>query len=187
MGIMSSNRIEWIVADLACMMYGFVSVPLIAGGQGFLEKVLDLSSCRVIVCARDCTLKLIDLKRRGHLAELKFLVQIEALQYPEMSAVELLEGTLSADKDSADKGFLQLPPSTLHFEESFSPLMPLPSAIAKLRLYAFNFVEESGSHSLKDPVASKMSDLATIVFTQVVVQRNRFVASFRSNSDALVG
>jgi len=179
-GIMSSNRIEWIVTDLACMMYGLVSVPLIAAEAGFLEKLLELSSCRVIVCARDCTLKLIDLKKKGRLSDLQILVQIEALQYPEMSAVEQLQKTASKSDDSEKTFFL--PPSSL-LDESLSPaasmLSPSPSLAVKIRLYAFGFVEESGSHSPKEPIASKISDLATIIFTQVVLHRllHCFIAS----------
>ena len=41
-GIMSENRTEWVLADLACLKYGLVSVPLQTAGSFSIGRVMEL-------------------------------------------------------------------------------------------------------------------------------------------------
>ena len=59
-GIMSENRTEWVLADLACLKYGLVSVPLQTAGSFSIGRVMELSSPSVIICERAWTSRVLE-------------------------------------------------------------------------------------------------------------------------------
>ncbi|KAL6079084.1 Long-chain-fatty-acid--CoA ligase 6, variant 2 [Balamuthia mandrillaris] len=81
LGICSENRTEWIVADLACNSYSFVSVPLFEAENYYLPYVIKHAQLTVIVCSRSKTFKLLEVAQEC--PSLRILIQMEPIQYEE--------------------------------------------------------------------------------------------------------
>ena len=81
--ILAPNSVEWMVADLACMAYSLVTVPLQIRNADDLRRALTVLEPSVIICSREWTTKVIRLFGQRQLWEqhpqLLFLVQMEPL------------------------------------------------------------------------------------------------------------
>jgi long-chain acyl-CoA synthetase len=85
-GILSENRVEWLICDQACFAHSFVSVPLLATGPTFLRKLLQHSGVALVVCGRRWTEQVIECK--STCPNLRGIVQMDRLEYDEMEAAE---------------------------------------------------------------------------------------------------
>jgi long-subunit acyl-CoA synthetase (AMP-forming) len=85
-GILSENRVEWLICDQACFAHSFVSVPLLATGPMFLRKLLQHSGVALVVCGRRWTEQVIECK--STCPNLRGIVQMDRLEYDEMEAAE---------------------------------------------------------------------------------------------------
>ncbi|KAJ3345165.1 Protein MICROTUBULE ORGANIZATION 1, partial [Kappamyces sp. JEL0680] len=61
-GLFSLNRPEWVIAEQACYMYGYVTVPLYDTlGSDAIEYILKLAEVPIVVATADKTTKLLQL------------------------------------------------------------------------------------------------------------------------------
>lgn len=69
----STNRVEWVLAEHACYLYGYVTVPLYDTlGEDAIEYILKLCDCRVVVTTAECAKTLLGLSSK--LPTLKHIV-----------------------------------------------------------------------------------------------------------------
>uniref|UniRef100_A0A6B2KWX2 sphingomyelin phosphodiesterase n=1 Tax=Arcella intermedia TaxID=1963864 RepID=A0A6B2KWX2_9EUKA len=87
--IVSENRPEWVISDLACFAYGFITVPVAQGDLDLIKKLLTASKPKLIVCSSAVTINILNLV--SHYPEditCKIVVQMEALDYAEYTVAE---------------------------------------------------------------------------------------------------
>jgi len=75
-GLYSVNRAEWAIADMACVSYGFVGVPLYDSlGPSAVRDIIAETELPVAVCSRDKTAKLLEIAAALH--TLRLIIQME--------------------------------------------------------------------------------------------------------------
>jgi long-subunit acyl-CoA synthetase (AMP-forming) len=81
---------EWVIVDHACAKYSLVSVPLETYGQDCFTKLLQNSAATVIFASRSWMTEVFDNYAAGNCQVLRFVVQIERLEYEEQMRAKKL-------------------------------------------------------------------------------------------------
>lgn len=65
-GVHAKNRTEWMIADIACSMYGFINVPFYDTlGEDTITYILNQTEMELLVTSAEITPKIMALVRAG--------------------------------------------------------------------------------------------------------------------------
>lgn len=95
-GLYSPNRAEWLLVDLACLLYSFGTTCMYdVLGKDLLLYILELTDAPIVACAGDKVELLLDLKRLNPEQTKHFIVVLL------LDPLLLLPDTLKADAEAA--------------------------------------------------------------------------------------
>ena len=104
-GVHSKNRLEWMVADVACALFGLVNVPFYDTlGEDTITYILNQTEMQVMICSGDITPKLVQLAEKGEHGKLKHIIQMEDVEAPIRSQAEALGITLHSMNQLIEDG-----------------------------------------------------------------------------------
>lgn len=175
----AENRVEWMIADLACFAHSLVSIPLSASNEEDLEQLIEHSQIEVLVCSRRWTLRVLKRLARGSCRKLKLIIQVcRVLSVPSSTPV-IISADPMMEWLSGPWLFLSLASfqmERLQYEEieaaaqvsadlSNPPVPPLGILPNTLALHDFNYVEQKGQrHPISRPRRPLSSDIATVTY-----------------------